>query len=79
MIASRRARAAATLFLVIARAAGSAAAPPAPPGATASDALAHALLKQLVEINTTDSPRGNVTTAAEAMAQQLRTAGSQWY
>ena len=47
----------------------------APPGAAASDALAYALLKQLVEINTTDSPRGNVTTAAEAMAQRFRAAG----
>jgi acetylornithine deacetylase/succinyl-diaminopimelate desuccinylase-like protein len=40
-----------------------------------SNSLAHDLLKQLIEINTTDSPRGNVTTAAEAMAQRLRTAG----
>ena len=32
-------------------------------------------LPQLIAINTTDTARGNVTTAAEAMAQRLRTAG----
>jgi acetylornithine deacetylase/succinyl-diaminopimelate desuccinylase-like protein len=37
-------------------------------------ALAHDILKQLVEINTTDSV-GNVTTAAEAMAKRFRAAG----
>src|SRR5438270_2064686 len=36
--------------------------------------MARDILKQLVEINTTDSV-GNVTTAAEAMAQRLRNAG----
>lgn len=36
--------------------------------------LAHDIFKQLIEINTTDSV-GNVTTAAEAMAQRLRAAG----
>ncbi len=36
--------------------------------------LAHDMFKQLVEINTTDSV-GNVTTAAEAMAQRFRDAG----
>ncbi len=36
--------------------------------------LAHDILKQLIEINTTDSV-GNVTTAAEAMAKRLRDAG----
>ena len=36
--------------------------------------LSHDILKQLIEINTTDSV-GNVTTAAEAMAQRLRDAG----
>jgi len=35
---------------------------------------AHDVFKQLIEINTTDSV-GNVTTAAEAMAQRLRDAG----
>jgi acetylornithine deacetylase/succinyl-diaminopimelate desuccinylase-like protein len=40
----------------------------------ASDALAHDIFKQLIEINTTDSV-GNVTTAAEAMAQRFRDAG----
>jgi acetylornithine deacetylase/succinyl-diaminopimelate desuccinylase-like protein len=33
------------------------------------------MLEQLIAINTTDTPRGNVTTAAEAMAQRLRAAG----
>ena len=36
--------------------------------------LAHAILKQLIEINTTDSV-GNVTSAAQAMAQRFRAAG----
>src|SRR5437899_4603139 len=36
--------------------------------------LARDILKQLIEINTTDSV-GNVTTAAEAMAQRLRDVG----
>jgi acetylornithine deacetylase/succinyl-diaminopimelate desuccinylase-like protein len=39
-----------------------------------ADTLAHDILKQLVEINTTDSV-GNVTTAAEAMAKRFRDAG----
>lgn len=33
------------------------------------------IFKQLIEINTTDTPAGNVTTAAEAMAARFRTAG----
>src|SRR5437660_2287570 len=36
--------------------------------------LAHDILKQLIEINTTDSV-GNVTAAAEAMAKRFRAAG----
>jgi len=36
--------------------------------------LSHDIFKQLIEINTTDSV-GNVSTAAEAMAQRLRTTG----
>src|SRR5436853_7098649 len=36
--------------------------------------LAHDIFKQLIDINTTDSV-GNVTTAAEAMAERLRNAG----
>jgi acetylornithine deacetylase/succinyl-diaminopimelate desuccinylase-like protein len=36
--------------------------------------LSHDIFKQLIEINTTDSV-GNVTTAAEAMAQRFRNAG----
>jgi acetylornithine deacetylase/succinyl-diaminopimelate desuccinylase-like protein len=41
----------------------------------ASDALARALYEELIDINTTDTPEGNVTTAAEAMATRLRAAG----
>ncbi len=36
---------------------------------------AHDIFKQLIEINTTDTPAGNVTTAAEAMADRFRAAG----
>jgi acetylornithine deacetylase/succinyl-diaminopimelate desuccinylase-like protein len=36
---------------------------------------AHDIFKQLIEINTTDTPAGNVTTAAEAMAVRFRAAG----
>lgn len=40
----------------------------------AANALAHDIFRQLIEINTTDSV-GNVTTAAEAMAERFRDAG----
>ena len=40
-----------------------------------NDALAREIFKQLIEINTTDTPAGNVTTAAEAMAARLKAAG----
>jgi acetylornithine deacetylase/succinyl-diaminopimelate desuccinylase-like protein len=33
------------------------------------------IFKQLIEINTTDTPAGNVTSAAEAMAERFRAAG----
>jgi acetylornithine deacetylase/succinyl-diaminopimelate desuccinylase-like protein len=36
---------------------------------------AHDIFKQLIEMNTTDTPAGNVTTAAEAMAAHFRAAG----
>src|ERR1035441_10919398 len=45
----------------------------APPDAATRE-LAHDILKQLIEINTTDSV-GSVTAAAEAMAQRFRDAG----
>jgi acetylornithine deacetylase/succinyl-diaminopimelate desuccinylase-like protein len=61
-----------TLLLVVAARAPGA---PAADAASASNALARELLAQLIAINTTDTPRGNVTTAAEAMAQRLRAAG----
>lgn len=37
--------------------------------------FARDIFKQLIEINTTDTPAGNVTTAAEAMAERFRAAG----
>ncbi len=37
--------------------------------------MARSIFKQLIEINTTDTPAGNVTTAAKAMAQRLLDAG----
>jgi acetylornithine deacetylase/succinyl-diaminopimelate desuccinylase-like protein len=40
-----------------------------------NDARARDIFKQLIEINTTDTERGNITTAAEAMAARLRAAG----
>jgi acetylornithine deacetylase/succinyl-diaminopimelate desuccinylase-like protein len=43
-------------------------------GESASNALAREILGQLIGINTTDSA-GNVTTAAEALAQRFRRAG----
>jgi acetylornithine deacetylase/succinyl-diaminopimelate desuccinylase-like protein len=47
----------------------------APPAADAAyDRLAHDIFKQLIEIDTSDST-GNVTTAAEALAQRFRDAG----
>jgi acetylornithine deacetylase/succinyl-diaminopimelate desuccinylase-like protein len=46
----------------------------APGSDQATNALARDVFKQLIEINTTESV-GNVTTAAEAMAARLRSAG----
>ena len=47
----------------------------APPSDDAAyDTLAHDIFKQLIEIDTSDSS-GNVTTAAEALAQRFRAAG----
>ncbi len=40
-----------------------------------NDSRARDIFKQLIEINTTDTPMGNVTTAAEAMAARLKAAG----
>jgi acetylornithine deacetylase/succinyl-diaminopimelate desuccinylase-like protein len=41
----------------------------------ATKQLGRSIFKQLIEINTTDTPAGNVTTAAKAMAQRLLDAG----
>ncbi len=38
-------------------------------------ALAQAIFKQLIEINTTDTPHGNVTTATQAMEKRFLDAG----
>jgi acetylornithine deacetylase/succinyl-diaminopimelate desuccinylase-like protein len=40
-----------------------------------NDARARDIFKQLIEINTTDTPNGNVTTAADAAAARLKAAG----
>ena len=40
-----------------------------------NDVRAVEIFKQLIEINTTDTPSGNVTTAAEAVAARLKAAG----
>jgi acetylornithine deacetylase/succinyl-diaminopimelate desuccinylase-like protein len=45
------------------------------PTLTPTQQLARDIFKELIEINTTDTPAGNVTTAAEAMAARFRTAG----
>jgi acetylornithine deacetylase/succinyl-diaminopimelate desuccinylase-like protein len=42
-----------------------------------SNALARTILQQLVQINTTDTPAGNVTTAAQAMQRRFSAAGFQ--
>ena len=41
----------------------------------ANDARARQIFKELIEINTTDTPAGNVTKAADAVAARLKTAG----
>ena len=46
------------------------------PGASPDDrALARSILKEIIEINTTDTPRGNVTAATAAMQKRLLDAG----
>jgi acetylornithine deacetylase/succinyl-diaminopimelate desuccinylase-like protein len=42
---------------------------------TPTQQLARDIFKELIEINTTDTPSGNVTRAAEAMAARVRAAG----
>src|SRR3954466_2809468 len=42
---------------------------------TPQDTRARDIYKELVEINTADTPAGNVTRAADAMAARLRQAG----
>ena len=67
-------RASQSLVAVLLGAWGAAALAAETPADQASNKLAHELLQQLIEINTTDSV-GNVTTAAEAMAKRFRDAG----
>lgn len=45
------------------------------PASPADRAEAQAIFKQLIEINTTDTPRGNVTTATSAMEKRFLDAG----
>jgi acetylornithine deacetylase/succinyl-diaminopimelate desuccinylase-like protein len=45
------------------------------PKLTPPQQLARDIFKELIEINTTDTPAGNVTPAAQAMAARLRAAG----
>jgi acetylornithine deacetylase/succinyl-diaminopimelate desuccinylase-like protein len=83
VIARASARITVALLLALTLPAAAPAAPPAraaasttvePATSTQPDALVYAIFKQLVEINTTDSV-GNVTSAAEAMAQRFREGG----
>ena len=46
-----------------------------PTASTADRELAQSILKQIIEINTTDTPRGNVTTATAAMRKRFLDAG----
>jgi len=48
---------------------------PLPATSAADRAEAHAIFKQLIEINTTDTPKGNVTTATVAMQKRFLDAG----
>jgi len=48
---------------------------PLPTASPEDRALARSILKELIEINTTDTPRGNVTTATEAMRKRLLEGG----
>ena len=59
------------LFCVLAAMACS----PQQAGLSPEHQIAHDIFKELIEINTTDTPAGNVTTAAEAMARRFRAAG----
>src|SRR5215813_3818426 len=45
------------------------------PALTPTQQLARDIFKELIEINTTDTPAGNVTAAADAMAVRVRAAG----
>jgi acetylornithine deacetylase/succinyl-diaminopimelate desuccinylase-like protein len=48
---------------------------PLPATSAADRAEARAIFKELIEINTTDTPQGNVTTATEAMQKRFLDAG----
>jgi len=48
---------------------------PLPTASPEDRALARSILKELIEINTTETPRGNVTTATEAMRKRLLEGG----
>jgi acetylornithine deacetylase/succinyl-diaminopimelate desuccinylase-like protein len=59
------------LFLVVA----TLSCPAQQPALTPEHQIARDIFKELIEINTTDTPAGNVSTAAEAMAARFRAAG----
>ena len=70
------ASAASTLIaLIIAGPFAAAAQAPIPHASAADRAEARAIFKQLIEINTTDTPQGNVTTATAAMQKRFLDAG----
>src|SRR3974390_1096959 len=48
---------------------------PLPSASPEDRALARSILKELIEINTTDTPRGNVTIATAAMRKRFLDAG----
>ncbi|HLJ87230.1 MAG TPA: M20/M25/M40 family metallo-hydrolase [Candidatus Angelobacter sp.] len=67
---------AATFLLALALMnAGKGKAQDAPSPLTPNQQFARDILKELIEINTTDTPAGNVTAAAEAVAARMRAAG----
>ena len=70
------ASAASTLIaLIIAGPFAAAAQAPIPHASAADRAEALAIFKQIIEINTTDTPQGNVTTATVAMQKRFLDAG----
>jgi acetylornithine deacetylase/succinyl-diaminopimelate desuccinylase-like protein len=65
----------ATIALAAVLASSLSAQTPLPTASPEDRALAQSILKEIIEINTTDTPRGNVTTATTAMRKRLLDAG----